>query len=79
VVVPICHSKSFENEVNRALTALTCRVRGAVHSITCGLMHRSKTAIYSITSSAMASIEGGIVRPSIRAVSALMTSSSLVD
>ena len=35
--------------------------------------------LHSITSSAMASSEGGIVRPSVRAVWALMTSSNLVD
>src|SRR5467141_3406529 len=34
---------------------------------------------YSMTSSAMASTPGGIVRPSIRAIWALMTSSNLVD
>ena len=37
------------------------------------------TAVHSITSSAMASSEGGIVRPSILAVGWLMTSSNLVD
>jgi hypothetical protein len=41
--------------------------------------NRSKAAPYSITSSAVASSDGGTVRPSIRAVSALMTSSNLVD
>jgi hypothetical protein len=35
--------------------------------------------LHSITSSAMASTPGGIVRPSILAVGALMTSSNLVD
>ena len=41
-------------------------------------VQQSKQA-YSITSSAVASIDGGTVRPSIRAVSALMTSSNLSD
>jgi hypothetical protein len=40
-------------------------------------MHRSKNTPYSITSSAVASSVGGTVRPSILAVSALMTSSNL--
>jgi hypothetical protein len=40
-------------------------------------MHRSKPRRYSITSSALVSRVCGIVRPSIRAVWALMTSSSL--
>jgi len=39
----------------------------------------SMARAYSITSSAMASSEGGMVRPSIRAIWALMTSSNLVD
>ncbi len=42
-------------------------------------MHRSKILFYSITSSARASSVGGTVRPSVRAVCALMTSSNLVD
>jgi hypothetical protein len=42
-----------------------------------GLMHRNKNP-HSITSSAVASREGGTVRPSILAVWALMTSSSLL-
>src|SRR5262245_20680935 len=36
-------------------------------------------SVYSITSSALASSDAGTVRPSIVAVSALMTSSNLVD
>src|SRR5258708_7101450 len=39
------------------------------------LMHRSKQRLYSITSSARASSEGGTVRPSALAVLRLMTSS----
>jgi hypothetical protein len=42
-------------------------------------MHRSKILFYSITSSARASSVGGTVRPSVRAVCALMTSTNLVD
>jgi hypothetical protein len=41
-------------------------------------MRRSKTYLYSITSSAMASTPGGIVRPSVLAVLRLMTNSNLV-
>src|SRR5262249_56359612 len=41
-------------------------------------LHCSKFPLYSITSSAMARSDGVTVRPSIRAVSALMTSSNLV-
>ena len=40
--------------------------------------NRSKQYLYSITSSAMARSDGDTVRPSIRAVSVLMTSSNLV-
>src|SRR5262245_28653071 len=40
--------------------------------------HMQQRMRYSITSSARASSEGGTVRPSIRAVSALITSSNLV-
>ena len=43
------------------------------------LMHRTKQKGYSITSLAVASNIGGTVRPSILAVSALMTSSNLSD
>jgi hypothetical protein len=43
-----------------------------------GLMQCSKQHHYSITSSAVASSDGGRVRSSILAVSALMTSSNLV-
>ena len=39
----------------------------------------AKSIRYSITSSVMESSDGGTVTPSIRAVSALMTNSSLVD
>jgi hypothetical protein len=42
------------------------------------LMHRSKGGCYSITSSARASTDGGIVRPSAFAVLRLITSSYLV-
>ena len=50
---------------------------------TCGLVHCSKrrsrvAIIHSITSSAMASTPGGIVRPSALAVLRLTTSSNLV-
>ena len=41
-------------------------------------MRRSKTALYSITSSALASSEGGTVRPSALAVLRLITNSNLV-
>src|SRR5262245_53894278 len=41
--------------------------------------HRSRQHHYSITSSALASSVGGTLRPSIRAVSALMTRSNLLD
>ena len=44
-----------------------------------GLMHRSKSQAYSITSSARASSIGGISRPSAFAVLRLITSSNLVD
>jgi hypothetical protein len=44
---------------------------------TSGLMHRSKE-LYSITSSAMASSDGGTVSPSVFAVLRLITSSYLV-
>jgi len=43
-----------------------------------GLMHRSKQHLYSITSSARTSNEGGTVRPSALAVFMLITSSNLV-
>jgi hypothetical protein len=43
-----------------------------------GLMHRSKQHIYSITSSAVATSDGGTVRPSAFAVLKLITSSYLV-
>jgi hypothetical protein len=43
-----------------------------------GLMHCSKQHLYSITSSARASSEGGTVRPSALAVLRLITSSNLV-
>src|SRR5450759_4913553 len=43
-----------------------------------GLMHRSKHHLYSITSSARASSDGGTVRPSTLAVLRLITSSNLV-
>jgi hypothetical protein len=42
-------------------------------------LHLHRLAGYSITSSAIVSSTGGTVRPSILAVSALMTSSNLVD
>ena len=43
-------------------------------------MHRSKQRLsYSITSSVTESSDGGTVRPSILAVTALMTSSNLLD
>jgi hypothetical protein len=44
-----------------------------------GLMHRSKTASYSITSSARASSVGGISRRSAFAVLRLITNSNLID
>src|SRR5262245_19114465 len=40
--------------------------------------NRSKQCAYSITSSAVASSDGGTLRPSIRAVEALMTNSNLL-
>jgi hypothetical protein len=43
-----------------------------------GLMHCSKKLLYSITSSARASSDGGTVRPSALAVLRLMTNSNLV-
>ena len=48
-------------------------------SMHCSKRRASATTIYSITSSAMAMSEGGTVRPSMRAVEALMTSSNLLD
>src|SRR6516165_9467989 len=42
-------------------------------------VHRSKKRCYSITSSAIESSPGGIVRPSALAVLRLMTNSNLVD
>ena len=46
---------------------------------TCGLMHRSKQHLYSISSSARPGRESGKVRPSIFAVFRLRTSSTLVE
>jgi hypothetical protein len=43
-----------------------------------GLMHRSKQHLYSITSSARVSSEGGTSRPSVFAVLRLITNSNLV-
>jgi hypothetical protein len=51
---------------------------GAVHSITSGLMQRSKQHLHSITSSAIARMPGGMVRPSALAALRLITSSNLV-
>src|SRR5437762_13398975 len=50
----------------------------APKSATTGLMHRSETRLYSITSSARASRDGGTVRPSALAVLRLISSSYLV-
>jgi hypothetical protein len=46
---------------------------------TSGLMHRSKQPGHSITSSAIASMPGGMARPSTFAVLRLITSSNLLD
>src|SRR6516225_11189932 len=51
--------------------------RCQMHKLSTGKFHRGSP--HSITSSARASSWGGIVRPSILAVSALMTSSNLLD
>ena len=51
---------------------------GAVHSIKNELMRRNKLHPYSITSSALASSDGGTVRPSALAVFMLITNSNLV-
>ncbi len=52
------------------------RAAGPYSRATSGLMRCSKQDRYSMTSSAMASSDGGTLSPSILAVSALMTSSN---
>jgi hypothetical protein len=73
----------------RSFTAMHVRFapKATIRSSSCdrsrcartGLMHCSKLYLYSITSSATESSDGGTVRPSILAVIALMTSSNLLD
>src|ERR1035437_9814012 len=61
-------SESGQNGASRRMT----------RSANSGLMHRSKQHLYSITSSARVSSDGGIVKPSALAVLRLMTNSNLV-
>jgi hypothetical protein len=58
--------------------ALTCRVEEPSTASEAAVSNRSKRC-YSITSSAVANNVGGTLRPSIRAVEALMTNSNFVD
>jgi len=62
-------SRKNEIEVLRRPVELT---------INCGLMHRSKLRDYSITSSAVVSRAGGMVRPRVFAVFKFITSSNFV-
>src|SRR3954447_10496435 len=55
----------------------SCAGGGAVHSITSGLLHRSKQVPYSITSSARTRIISGMVIPRALAVLRFTTSSNL--
>ncbi len=60
----------------RIITFGLQRAAGPYSRATSGLMRCSKQDRYSMTSSAMASSDGGTLSPSILAVSALMTSSN---
>jgi hypothetical protein len=65
------HSDGITDQKNLQQTSAT---KSAIN----GHMHRSKLHPYSITSSAMASSDGGMVRPSAFAVLRLITRSNLV-
>jgi len=67
---PCCAHRNFHHQ---------CRTIFATESANIYLSRCSNSIAYSITSSARASSVGGTLRPSIRAVSALMTNSNLLD